>query len=70
MTHSGFNQKIVTHILDIVFITRSHIILSEINFKFVMELLVLIFFIGRWSIGRWSVRLFGGRLFDGLLVGW
>ena len=33
ITHSGFNQKIITHILDIVFITRSHIFLSEILLK-------------------------------------
>ena len=55
LTHSGFNQKILTHILDIVFITRSHISLSEIHLKFVMGILVLRFLIGRWSVGRWSV---------------
>ena len=60
--HAGFNEKIVTHILDIVFITRSHIFLSEIHLKFVMKFLVLIFLIGRWSVSRWSVHLVGGRL--------
>ena len=57
ITHSGFNQKIITHILDTVFITRSPIFLSEIHLKFVMQFLVLIFLIGRWSVGRctWSV---------------
>ena len=53
----------ITHILDIVFITRSHIFLSGIHLKFVIEFLVLIFLIVRWSVGRWSVV--GDRL-----VGW
>ena len=60
ITHSGFNQKIITHILDIVFITRSHIFLSEIHLKFVMGFLVFIFLIGLWSVGRWTVHLVGG----------
>ena len=62
MAHSGFNPKKVTHILDVAFITRSLIILSEIHLKFVMEFLVVIFLIGQWSVGRWSVHLLGGRL--------
>ena len=61
ITHSGFNKKIINPILDIVFITQSHIVLSEIHLKFVMEFLVLIFLIGRWS-GRCSVQLVGARL--------
>ena len=61
MTHSDFNQKIITHILDIVFITQSHIFLSDIHLKFVIEFLVLIFLIGPWSFGRLSVHLVGGR---------
>ena len=65
ITHPGFNQKIVTHILDIVFITRFHIFLSAIHLKFAMKFLVLTFLIGRWSVSRWSVHLVGGRL-----VGW
>ena len=60
ITHSGFNQKIITHILDTVFITRSHIFLSEIHLKFVVEFLVIILLIGRRSVGRWSVHLVGG----------
>ena len=59
--HSGFNQKIITHIVDIVFITRSHIFLSEIHLKFVMEFMVLIFLIGRWLVDWFSVHLVGGR---------
>ena len=65
MRHSGFNQKMITHILDIVFITRSHIFLSEIHLKIIMEFLVLIFLIGQWSVDRWSVHLVGSRLFGG-----
>ena len=38
--HSGFNQKIIIHILEFVFIEGNHIFLSEINLKF-MELLVV-----------------------------
>ena len=58
---------IITHVLDIVFITRSHFFLSEIHLKF-MEFLVLIFLIGRWSVGQWSVGMWlvvGGRLVSG-----
>ena len=55
-THSRFNQKII---LNIVFMTQSHIVLSEINLKFVVEFLVLIFLIGQWlvvgALSRWSV---------------
>ena len=65
ITHSGFNQKIITHIVDIVFITRSHIFLSEIHLKFVMEFMVLIFLIGRWLVDWFSVHLVGGRLVSG-----
>ena len=65
MRHSGFNQKMITRILDIVFITRSHIFLSETHLKVIMEFLVLIFLIGQWSIDRWSVHLVGSRLFGG-----
>ena len=54
-------KKIITHILDIVFITRSNFFLSEIYLKFYMEFLVLMFLIGQRSVGRWSV----GRLVDG-----
>ena len=64
ITQSGFNQKIITHTLDIVFVTRSHIFLSEIHLKFVMEFLVLIFL-----IGRWSVHLVGGRVVGGSNMG-
>ena len=46
VTHFGFNQKIIIHILDIVFTTRSHIFLSEIHIKFVIDFLVLIFLMG------------------------
>ena len=53
----------IAHILDIAFITRSHIFLSDIHLKLVMEFLVLIFLFGRgWSVGRWLVHLVGGRL--------
>ena len=55
----------ITHILDIVFVTRSHIFLSETHLKFVMEFLVLIFLIGRWPVGWWSVHLVSGRLVGG-----
>ena len=65
ITHSGFNQKIITHILDTVFITRSHIFLSEIHLKFVVEFLFIILLIGRRSVGRWSVHLVGGHLVSG-----
>ena len=65
ITQSGFNQKIITHIVDIVFITRSHIFLSEIHLKFVMEFMVLIFLIGRWLVDWFSVHLVGGRLVSG-----
>ena len=65
VTHSGFNQKIITHILDIVFTIRSHAFLSEIHLRFFMEFLVLIFLIGRRSGGRWSVQLVGGQLVNG-----
>ena len=65
ITHSGFNQKIITHIVDIVFITRSHIFLSEIHLKFVMEFMVLIFLIGQWLVDWFSVHLVGGRLVSG-----
>ena len=55
-THSRFNQKII---LNIVFMTQSHIVLSEIHLKFVVEFLVLIFLIGQWlvvgALSRWSV---------------
>ena len=37
ITRFGFNQKIITHILDIAFIRRSHSFLTEIHLKFVME---------------------------------
>ena len=74
MTHSGFNQKIITHLLDIVFITRSHVFLSEIHLKFIMEFLVPILVNGRlvgdrctWSVVGWSVV--GGRWSVGRLIG-
>ena len=39
--------------------TQSHIVLSEIHLKFVVEFLVLIFLIGQWlvvgALSRWSV---------------
>ena len=54
ITHFGFNQKIITRILNIVFIRRSHISWSEVHLKFVTEFLVLIFLIGQWSVDRWS----------------
>ena len=62
ITHSGFNQKIITPILDIVFITRSRIFLSEIHLKLAMDfwssyfLLVDGQFIGSrctWSMVGW-----------------
>ena len=65
ITHAGFNQKIVTHILDIVFITQSHIFLSEVHLKLAMKFLVVTFLIGRWSVTRWFVHLVGGRLVGG-----
>ena len=46
VTHFDFNQKIIIHILDTVFTTRSDIFLSEIHKKFVIEFLVFIFLIG------------------------
>ena len=68
-TRSGFDQRIITHILGIEFITRSYIFLSEIHIKFVIEFLVLIFLIGWWLVGWWSVHLVGGRWWVGRLVG-
>ena len=65
ITHSGFNQKIITRILYNVFITRSRIFLSEIHINFVTEIQVLIFLIGRWSVGRWLVHLFDSQLVGG-----
>ena len=65
ITQSGFNQKIITHILDIIVITRPQTFLSEIYLKFVMKFLVLISLIGRWSVSRWSVHLVGSRLVGG-----
>ena len=56
ITHSGFNQKIITHILYIVFITRPHSYGNsgpQISYWSVVG----------WSVGRWSVldgRLVGG----------
>ena len=69
ITHPGLNQK---KILDIVFMTRSHIFLSEIYLKLVMKFLVLIFLIGRSSVSRWSLHLVGGQLVGGRwqVVGW
>ena len=72
ITDSGFNQQIITHILDIVLIAQSHIFFSEIHIKF-MKFLIVIFLIGRWlvsrwSVGRWSVgrwSVVGGRLIGG-----
>ena len=52
VTHSGFNQKVITNILDIVFITRPRIFLSEIHLKLVVEFMVFKFLIGQWSVGR------------------
>ena len=69
ITHSRYNKKIITHILDIVSITLLHIFLSEIHFKLVMELLVLIFLIGRRSAGRWLVHFVVGWVVGGRLVG-
>ena len=74
ITHSSFNQKVITHILDIVFITRSHIFLSKIHLKFVMEFGPHISYwsivgwsvvgaLGRWSVGRWLVV-------GGWVIGW
>ena len=60
ITSSGFHQKIITHILESVFITRPHIFLSETHLKFFMEIIVL-----RFLIGWWSVHLVGGRLIGG-----
>ena len=74
--HSSFSQKIITYILDIVFIRRSHIAFSEIHLKFVTEFLVLIFLLvdgrlvgGRctWLVVGWSVV--GGSWSVGRLVG-
>ena len=65
ITHSGFNQKIITHILYIVFITRSRIFLSEIHINFVTEILVLKFLIGWWSVGQCLVQLVGSQLVGG-----
>ena len=57
---SGFNQKVVIHILDIAFKTQPNIFLSEIHLKLVKEVLVVKFLIGRCSVGRWSMHLVGG----------
>ena len=69
ITHSGFNPKIISHIADIIH--PRHCIykaisyfLSEIHLKFVMEFLVLIYL-----IGRWSVLLVGGRVVGGSNMG-
>ena len=57
---SGFNQKVVIHILDIAFKTQPNIFLPEIHLKLVKEVLVVKFLIGRCSVGRWSMHLVGG----------
>ena len=68
--HYGFNQKTITHIFDIVFITQFHIFLSEIHLNFLMKFLVLKFVIGRWSVGWSSVHLVGGWFVDDQIFGW
>ena len=60
MKHSGFNQKIVTHVLNNISRTRPYIFLSEIILKFVIEFLVL-----RFLFDPWSMHLVGCRLADG-----
>ena len=74
LTCPGFNQKRITRILDIVFITRTHIFNQKFFImKFIMELLVLRFLIGWWSVVPciwlvvgWLVRRsVGGRLVGG-----
>ena len=68
ITHSGFNQEIITPILDIVFITRSRIFLSEIHLKLAMDfwspyfLLVDGQFVGSrctWSMVGWWMMVGG-----------
>ena len=76
-TRSGFNKKNIAHILDIVFITRPRMFLSEIHLKFFYGIsgpqisygtvvswsMVCAF--GRWSAIGWSVGrwlVVGGRL--------
>ena len=63
-------KKTITHIFDIVFITQSHIFLSEIHLNFLMKFLVLKFVIGRWSVGWSSVHLVGGWFVDDQIFGW
>ena len=53
MTHFGFNQKIITHILDIVFTTRSQIFLSKISFKICYGISGP--HVSYWSMLGWSV---------------
>ena len=71
VTHFGFNQKIIIHILDIVFTTRSHrnsskvcdtIFGPHISYWLIVGWSV-VGTLGRWSVGWWSVegvRLVGG----------
>ena len=63
VTHSGFNQKIITHILEIVFITRPRIFFITNSFKISYGIYGPQ--ISFWSVVGWSVGwllVVGGRL--------
>ena len=63
ITHPGFNQKISTHILDIVFTTRSHRNSSKVCYTifgphisyWLMVGWSVVGTLGRRSVGRWKV---------------
>ena len=69
ITHPGFNQKISTHILDIVFTTRSHRNSSKVCYTIYWSSYFLLVdgrLVGgryTWSAVGWSVE--GGRLVGG-----
>ena len=69
ITHSDFNQKIITRNLDILIITRPHIFLSAVHLKVAVVFWVLILFIGRWLVDRPSLHLAGWSVVCGWLVG-
>ena len=64
--HSGFNQKTITHILDIVFTTQSHIFFIRNSFKLFYEISgpqicywsmvgwSVVGALGWWSVCRWT----------------
>ena len=65
--HSGFNKKILTHILECAFITQNHIFSSKIHWKF-MEFLVLGFVLDWWPVDKWAGHLVDVAWWP--LVGW